>query len=42
MLAIGRKKLNPKNAKIIEFVKGDSENLEYPNEEFDAMTVALV
>lgn len=41
MLAIGRRKLNKKNAQIIEFVKGDSENLNYPNDEFDAMTAGF-
>lgn len=41
MLAIGRKKLKTKKQQIIEFVKGDSENLSYESNEFDAMTAGF-
>ncbi len=42
MLAIGRDKINKKKlSDTIELVKGDSENLPYPDNHFDAVTVAF-
>lgn len=41
MLAIGRKKIKTKRQEVIEFVKGDSENLQYADNTFDAMTAGF-
>jgi demethylmenaquinone methyltransferase / 2-methoxy-6-polyprenyl-1,4-benzoquinol methylase len=42
MLAIGRKKSSGKSLQNkIEYVKGDSENLQYPDNTFDAMTAGF-
>lgn len=41
MLAIGRKKIQKQAHKVIEYVKGDSENLDYPDNTFDAMTAGF-
>jgi|TARA_B110000483_G_scaffold42641_1_gene53046 demethylmenaquinone methyltransferase / 2-methoxy-6-polyprenyl-1,4-benzoquinol methylase len=41
MLAIGRKKMKKNRHNIIEFVKGDSENLNYESNSFDAMTAGF-
>jgi demethylmenaquinone methyltransferase/2-methoxy-6-polyprenyl-1,4-benzoquinol methylase len=41
MLAKGREKLKRKGIEKITLVKGDSENLQYADHEFDAVTVAF-
>jgi len=42
MLQVARKKKYPSAAKtLVEFVKGDSENLPFPDESYDAATVAF-
>jgi demethylmenaquinone methyltransferase / 2-methoxy-6-polyprenyl-1,4-benzoquinol methylase len=42
MLAIGREKIRKKNADgRIELLKGDSENIEFPDSHFDAVMVAF-
>ncbi|MGG7034372.1 MAG: bifunctional demethylmenaquinone methyltransferase/2-methoxy-6-polyprenyl-1,4-benzoquinol methylase UbiE [Flavobacterium sp.] len=42
MLEVGRKKIQDKNlSDIIEMVLGDSENIPYPDNSFDAITVAF-
>jgi demethylmenaquinone methyltransferase / 2-methoxy-6-polyprenyl-1,4-benzoquinol methylase len=42
MLAIGQEKVNTKHLnKLIELVKGDSENLPFPDHSFDAVSVAF-
>jgi demethylmenaquinone methyltransferase/2-methoxy-6-polyprenyl-1,4-benzoquinol methylase len=41
MLAIGRKKIQKPAHKVIEYVKGDSENLAFPDNSFDAMTAGF-
>ena len=41
MLAVGRKKSAKKGIKNIDWVKGDSENLSYKDNTFDAMTVGF-
>lgn len=41
MLVIGRKKIKKPTHQIIEFVKGDSENLSFESNTFDAMTVGF-
>ncbi|MEO1010554.1 MAG: bifunctional demethylmenaquinone methyltransferase/2-methoxy-6-polyprenyl-1,4-benzoquinol methylase UbiE [Bacteroidota bacterium] len=42
MLSIGRKKVETKNlSDTIEMILGDSENLPFPNNSFDAVTVAF-
>lgn len=41
MLVIGRKKIKKPAHRIIEFVKGDSENLNFESDTFDAMTAGF-
>ena len=41
MLAIGKKKLNEKNISNIELIQGDSENIDFKDNTFDAVTVAF-
>jgi demethylmenaquinone methyltransferase/2-methoxy-6-polyprenyl-1,4-benzoquinol methylase len=41
MLAIGKEKLNKKNINNIILQQGDSENLQFENQTFDAVTVAF-
>lgn len=41
MLVIGRKKIKKEQHQIIEFVKGDSENLQFETNTFDAMTAGF-
>jgi len=41
MLAIGKQKIKKEKHQVIEFVKGDSENLAYENDTFDAMTAGF-
>jgi len=41
MLVIGRKKIKKEHHQCIEFVKGDSENLQYQDDTFDAMTAGF-
>ncbi len=41
MLAIGKQKIKKEQHKVIEFVKGDSENLNYETDSFDAMTAGF-
>ena len=41
MLVIGRKKIKKPAHQVIEFVKGDSENLNYESNSFDAMTAGF-
>jgi len=42
MLKVGREKLNKKNlGNRIELLEGDAENLQFANEEFDAITVGF-
>lgn len=41
MLAVGRLKLHPVKHQCITFVKGDSEQMTYPDNSFDAMTAGF-
>lgn len=41
MLEVGRKKLNKKGLQNIELLTGDSENLQFKDDTFDAVTVAF-
>lgn len=41
MLAVGRKKIKTDKHKVIQFLRGDSENLAYETDSFDAMTAGF-